>query len=89
MKHHYYHDEHSLSAQRMFNVLCIAYGRYPDAFQDLVDQGLLPRARAQSCGKEYKQIEHAFLKTVMPEIDRAKMEKVRSKKDWLRPDELK
>jgi len=89
VKHHYYHDEHSLSAQRMFNVLCVAYGRYPDDFRDLVDQGLLPPARAQSCAREYKQIENAFLKTVMPEIDRAKMERVRSKKDWLRPDELK
>ncbi len=88
VKHHYFHDEHSLSAQRMFNVLCVAYGRYADAFQDLVDQGLLPRARAQNCGSEYKRIEHAFLKTVMPQIDRKKMEEVRGK-TWLRPDELK
>jgi hypothetical protein len=88
VKHHYYHDEHSLSAQRMYNTLCIAYGRHPDSFRDLVEQGLLPRARAQTCGKEYKQIEHAFLKTVMPEIDKAKMEEVR-RKTWLRPDELK
>jgi hypothetical protein len=85
--HHYYPDSHSLSAQRMYNFLCVAYGRHPDAFKDLVDQGLLPRARAQNCAKEYKQIEHAFLKTVMPAIDRKKMDDVRGK-TWLRPGDL-
>lgn len=86
-RQHPYYDVHSLHAQRMYMTLCIGYGALPAVFQDLVDQGLLPRARAANCPNEYKQVAHAFGKTLLPDIDREQMEIVRKKK-WLRTDDL-
>jgi len=76
-------DEHGASGQRFYNYLCIAYGGDPDVFQDFVDKGLLPKERAQNCGREYKQVERAFVKTILPYIDQNLMKQVRAKQ-WLR-----
>src|SRR5262249_8971022 len=65
-----YYDEHSTNLQRIGIYLCIAYGG-PEraAFQDLVDLGVLPRARLETCESQYRQAADAFLATVMPSID--------------------
>jgi hypothetical protein len=44
-----FHDEHSFSAQRVYNLLCLGYGRQPQELQILVDRGQLPRQRAVRC----------------------------------------
>jgi hypothetical protein len=79
-----YYDIHSLPAQRLYNYLCVAYGHLPDTFADFVEQGLLPALRARNCEQEYKQVANAFRQTVLPTIDQALMENVRSR-TWLRP----
>jgi Putative metallopeptidase len=81
-------DVHSTSAQRLYNFLCIGYGADPAAFKDLVDQGLLPKTRADNCGNEYQQVRRAFLKTIMPFVDQDLMKQVQAKQ-WLRPEDLK
>ena len=53
-------DEHALSEQRYFNMLCWAYGANPKENQDLVANGLLPEARAQRCPTEYAQIRRSW-----------------------------
>jgi Putative metallopeptidase len=68
-------DEHSIDIQRAYSYLCLAYGKDPETFQELADR-LLPRVRKANCANEYKQIAHAFRKTVLPDIDEAKMKKV-------------
>lgn len=83
-----YDDVHSTPAQRLYNYLCIGYGADPAAFKDLVDQGLLPKARADHCTEEYQQVRKAFLKTIMPYIDQAQLKKVQAAQ-WLRPEDLK
>jgi hypothetical protein len=67
---------HGLSAQRFFNVLCLAYGKDPKLFADVVDEGYLPESRAESCEGEYRQVKYAFQKLVAPYIDRAVLRKV-------------
>ncbi len=62
-------DEHSLPAQRFYNVLCIAYGSNDKLFADLVDKGYLPKARASDCEDEYEQVANAFQKLLNPNID--------------------
>ncbi len=62
-------DEHSLPAQRFFNVLCIAYGSNDVLFGDLVEKGYLPKDRASDCQDEYKQVEYAFDKLLSPHIE--------------------
>jgi hypothetical protein len=79
-------DEHGHPLQRAYNYMCIAYGAMPDTFQLYVDQGLLPKARAASCGREFEQISRAFVKTMLPHIDQVKMAAVQAKTDWLLPE---
>jgi hypothetical protein len=77
-------DVHGISAQRFYNVLCLAYGADPALFADVVQKGYLPKSRAEGCGDEYKQVDYAFKKLISPSIDQALQKKVRSKK-WLKP----
>ncbi|ACA18330.1 hypothetical protein M446_3964 [Methylobacterium sp. 4-46] len=46
-------DDHSLALQRLYNLLCLAYGADRRAFGYLVAGGALPQARAEQCGAEY------------------------------------
>lgn len=50
-----FHDEHSLSAQRMYGTMCLLYGSNPEKFNDLVAEDILPQARAERCPAEYQQ----------------------------------
>jgi hypothetical protein len=80
-------DEHGTASQRMYNTVCIAYGGQPENFQDLVDAGLLPVERAKTCARDYQQVRHAFVKSVLPFINRDQMEKVK-RRTWFQPEEL-
>jgi hypothetical protein len=79
-------DEHETDEQRFYNYLCLAYGAQPAAFQRFVDSNILPAQRAANCGREYRQIERAFAKTVMPHVDQELMKKVQAMQ-MLRPDD--
>jgi hypothetical protein len=71
---------HGVSAQRFFNLLCMAYGKDPKLFADLTEKGYLPASRAESCGDEYNQVDHAFKKLIYPYIDQGQAKKVQPKK---------
>ncbi|HYL19448.1 MAG TPA: DUF4344 domain-containing metallopeptidase [Burkholderiales bacterium] len=71
---------HGLSAQRFYNLLCMAYGKDPKLFGDVVERGYLPESRAESCEDEYKQVDYAFKKLIYPYIDQAVVKKVQPKK---------
>ena len=79
-----YADEHGTAGQRLYNVLCIAYGGNRAGFQDFVDLGWLPPERAKTCEAEYERVKFAFAKTVYPFINQTKMKKVQAMK-WLGP----
>jgi hypothetical protein len=78
-----YADEHGTDAQRFFNYLCLAYGGEPDSFRDFVDNGVLPKARANGCAREHLLVKKAFAKTILPHIDQQLMKTVQSVQ-WLR-----
>jgi hypothetical protein len=78
-------DEHGHPAQRFFNLLCIAYGKDPVLFADLVEKGFLPKERAEGCEFEYEQVAYAFQKLIAPHLDPVLRKKVRAKKKWLPP----
>ena len=63
-------DEHSLPTQRAFNVLCIAYGADKKLFADIVENGLLPKQRAENCEMEYEDLAFAMMKLISPHIDK-------------------
>jgi hypothetical protein len=77
-------DAHGVAGQRFYNVLCLAYGKDPVLFADLVEKGFLPESRAEGCADEYKQVDYAFKKLVYPYIDWTLVKKKQPKK-LLRP----
>jgi hypothetical protein len=81
-------DEHGTASQRMYNVICLAYGGDPTTFKDLVDVGWLPPERAKNCVNEYQMLKFAFNKTIFPFIDQQKMKEVQTR-TWFSPAELK
>jgi hypothetical protein len=83
-----YSDEHGTASQRMYNVVCLAYGGDPATFKDLFEVGWLPPERAKSCAREYALVKQAFGKTILPFVDAEQMKKVRAR-TWFQPPELK
>lgn len=63
-------DEHSLPAQRAFNVLCIAYGADKKLFSDIVEKDLLPKQRAETCEIDYDDVTFAMTTLIGPHIDK-------------------
>jgi hypothetical protein len=53
-------QRHSLVGQRYFNMLCWTYGSDPSAHRSLVEQGRLPKARAETCRAEYLRVAYAW-----------------------------
>ncbi len=78
-----YADEHGHPAQRYYTYLCMAYGKDPKNFGDVIDKGRLPKSRAEQCEAEYYQIDYAFKKTVTPYVDQKLVRQVK-KKAWLK-----
>jgi hypothetical protein len=81
-------DVHSLDIQRLYNYLCLAYGsEHRAALQALADT-YLPAVRKPNCPLEYQRALRAFEKTVLPDVDRPLLERVRQM-PILRPEDLK
>lgn len=62
-------DPHSAPMQRYYNLLCIGYGAAPDMFGGLVENGYLPKARADNCKMEFYEMNFAFQKSIAPHLD--------------------
>jgi hypothetical protein len=61
-------DEHSLSSQRYYNLLCWAYGSDPDNSEALVEEWSLPEARAEQCGDEYALLDRSWSRLLKPHL---------------------
>jgi hypothetical protein len=61
---------HSLPAQRLYNLLCLAYGFDSKTFAPVLDMGLLPRERAGSCEGEYRQVDYAVRTLILARLGR-------------------
>lgn len=84
-----YADEHSVGAQRYFNLQCMIYGNNPGKYLRIVTTGRLPEARALRCEDESKQITRNWMRLIEPNIapkhrltaeeERAKIEQIQRK----------
>ena len=61
-------DEHSLDAQRFFNILCWIYGHDPDSEEDIVSEGYLPVDRAEGCPAEFDRMDSSWDKLLEPHL---------------------
>src|SRR5215203_3628392 len=67
-RHATFADEHGTPAQRLYNLLCLAYGADKQLFASLVENGYLPMERAEICEAEYQQVSRAFDRLIRPHI---------------------
>ena len=75
-------DAHGTPTQRFYNLLCIAYGADAQLFGDMVEEGHLPKDRAEDCKDEYRQVAYAYEKLVGQHIDPI-LAKTALDKNWL------
>lgn len=68
-RHVTFADEHGTPAQRLYNLLCIAYGSDKVLFAEVVEKGFLPKERAEQCEDEYAQIDRAYRTLIAPLVD--------------------
>ena len=57
---------HGFDEARLADILCWAYGRDPEAFQELVGDGTLPAARATGCAAESAAMAKAWAEPLAP-----------------------
>ncbi len=75
-------DVHGAPMQRLYNLLCLAYGANSDEFSDVVDKGFLPKGRVPACKTEWNEVDFAFHKLIYPYLDPALLNDVLSK-SWV------
>src|SRR5262245_830623 len=80
-------DVHGAPMQRLYNLLCIAYGADREQFGDLVEKGYLPKERAGGCRVEYGEVDFAFKQLIWPNIDQPLANAVQQK-NWLPTESL-
>lgn len=62
-------DEHALSEQRYYNLLCWTFGSDPDYFSELTDEEWgLPEERAVRCPEEYAQMSRSWETLLGPHL---------------------
>ena len=71
-------EEHPLTQARFYTLLCFAYGGQPKNFAMVVDQGYLPKWRAENCDGDYERIKYAVETLFRPHMDQAKAKQVRA-----------
>ena len=75
-------DVHGAPMQRLYNLLCLAYGAEPELFSDVVDKGYLPKSRVPDCKIEWDEVDFAFHKLIYPYVDQKLLNDVLSK-SWV------
>ncbi len=78
-------DVHGSSAQRFYNLICMAYGADPRLFADVVEKKFLPEQRAPNCYWEYRELAYAFKRLISPSLDPELVKRVLNT-EWLPPE---
>lgn len=63
-----YWGVHALDMQRFYNIIAWVYGKNPQKYSYLVEQGILPAARAQTAQYEYQQMYNSWSRLLEPYI---------------------
>jgi Putative metallopeptidase len=55
-----YYDEHNLSPQRAYQIVCLMVGSDPAKFKSLADNAKMPESRQQSCKRDYDKASRSW-----------------------------
>jgi Putative metallopeptidase len=61
-----YYDEHNLSAQRAYQILCLMVGSDPDKFRGLADQMKMPETRQRTCKRDFAKTSEGWQTVLKP-----------------------
>jgi Putative metallopeptidase len=66
-----YYDEHNVSAQRAYQIVCLMVGSDPEKFKSLADQAKMPEERQKSCKRDYRKASEAWGAVLAPHVRRS------------------
>jgi hypothetical protein len=61
-----YYDEHNLSQQRAYQILCLMVGSDPDKFKSLADQMKMPESRQLTCKRDFTKTSQGWAVVLKP-----------------------
>ena len=61
-----YYDEHNLSQQRAYQILCLMVGSDPDKFKGLADQMKMPEERQRTCKRDFAKTSEGWQTVLKP-----------------------
>jgi Putative metallopeptidase len=61
-----YYDEHNLSQQRAYQILCLMVGSDPDKFKGLADQMKMPETRQRTCKRDLAKTSEGWQTVLKP-----------------------
>jgi Putative metallopeptidase len=61
-----YYDEHDLSSQRAYQIVCLMVGSDPVKFKGLADEAKIPESRQQSCKRDYAKASRSWEMVLKP-----------------------
>jgi Putative metallopeptidase len=61
-----YYDEHDLSPQRAYQIVCLLVGSDPVTFKSLADDAKMPESRQQSCKQDYAKATRSWDMVLAP-----------------------
>ncbi len=61
-----YYDEHDLSPQRAFHIVCLMVGSDPAKFKGIADKAKMPESRQGSCKQEYNKASRSWDSVLKP-----------------------
>jgi hypothetical protein len=77
--------DHGLPQERLYNLVCLAYGADPENFPEV--KTILPPTRIPQCKFEYVRVQYAFRKEIAPHIDKEMASRVLDT-NWLSNEQL-
>jgi Putative metallopeptidase len=63
-----YYDEHNVSAQRAYQIVCLMVGSDPEKFKSLADQAKMPEERQKTCKRDYRKASEAWDAVLAPHL---------------------
>jgi hypothetical protein len=63
-----YYDEHNVSAQRAYQIVCLMVGSDPEKFKSLADQAKMPEERQKTCKRDFRKASEAWGAVLGPHL---------------------
>ena len=63
-----YYEEHDLSPQRAYQIVCLMVGSDPDKFKELAEEVKMPSLRQESCKRDFREASSSWAEVLKPHM---------------------